>query len=277
VAKAEFSADEGRSTAESIEGCRGAGPRLSGSKEAILPRETERAVSPCIGCHAGCCRSFAIPVTGADILRIERELGLSFWEFVCRWEDRDGRISSGQAPHFHFADEPDTPFTLCLLQAESRTFPATSRCRFLDEEPPTLEHPLGTARCGIYGQRPGACRVFPTRFNATGALAVLHDVPERARPESEGDAYQLCPRPWEVSDIDPLAAPQELILLRYEMQFFREVAAVWNRSPGQWRIFPDFLRQVYSNRVVRVSSTDSVAGSVAPLDDDSSSRHRRAA
>jgi Fe-S-cluster containining protein len=220
-------------------------------------------VSPCNGCHAGCCRSFAIPLTGADILRIERELGLSFWEFVCRWEDRDGRISSGQAPHFHFADEPATPFAICLLQDQSRTFPGTSCCRFLDEQPRTLEHPLGTAQCGIYEHRPSACRVFPTRFNATGDMAVLHDVPERARPDREGDAYQLCPRPWEVSDVDPLAAPQDLIVLRYEMQFFREVAAVWNRSPGDWRIFPEFLRAVYSHRVLRETPGELAAGSVA--------------
>src|SRR5690606_34649025 len=28
----------------------------------------------CSGCHAGCCRSFAVPVSGADVLRIETRL-----------------------------------------------------------------------------------------------------------------------------------------------------------------------------------------------------------
>lgn len=234
-------------------------------------------MSPCAGCHAGCCRSFAVPLTGADILRIEQELGLSFWDFACRWEDRDGRISGGQTPHFQFADEPATPFAICLMQDGSRNFPATTKCRFLVEDSPTTEHPLGTARCGVYEHRPGACRVFPTRFNATGTLAVLHDVQERGRSESEGDLYRLCPRPWELADIDPLRAPQDLVLLRYEMQFFAEVAALWNRNPGDWGNFPEFLRLVYANRVLRESTTDSVEGTVAPADEESSNSHRRAA
>ena len=29
-------------------------------------------MSQCLDCHAGCCRSFAVPITGADVLRIER-------------------------------------------------------------------------------------------------------------------------------------------------------------------------------------------------------------
>ena len=65
-------------------------------------------MSPCEDCHAGCCRSFAVPVSGADIMRIENGLGLSFWDFVCRWEDPDGRIALNYAPHFFFEDEPET-------------------------------------------------------------------------------------------------------------------------------------------------------------------------
>jgi Fe-S-cluster containining protein len=206
-------------------------------------------MSPCAGCHAGCCRAFAVPVTGADILRIERELGWSFWDFVCRWEDRDGAIAGEMAPQFYFDDEPETPFAICLLQNASRNFPATSKCRFLMEEPPTKEHPLGTAQCGIYGVRPGTCRAFPTRFHPSGLLVSLHEVPERGRPAEQGEAYRLCPRPWEPAEVDPISAPQDLVVLRYEMQFFAHVAEVWNQSPGLWADFPEFLRLVYANRV----------------------------
>jgi Fe-S-cluster containining protein len=211
-------------------------------------------MSPCAGCHAGCCRSFAVPLTGADIVRIERDLNCTFWDFVCRWDDTHGQIAAGQAPHFRFADEPATPFVLCLLQTASGNFPQSSMCRFLAEQSPTAEHPLGTAHCGIYGSRPLACRVFPTRFNATGSLTVLHDVPERGRPTADGDIYRLCPRPWDVADVDPISAPQDLVLLRYETQFFAQVAALWNQSPGEWTAFPEFLRVVYTNRVIREDS-----------------------
>src|SRR5690349_20889324 len=110
-------------------------------------------MSLCESCHAGCCRSFAVPVTGADILRIERELGLNFWDFACRWADPNNRIAKSLAPHFHFADEPATPFTVCLRHEVSAIFAGATKCRFLMKCPPDAEHPLGLARCSIYNSR----------------------------------------------------------------------------------------------------------------------------
>jgi len=206
-------------------------------------------MSPCHGCHAGCCRAFAVPVTGADIVRMEQSLRQDFWEFVCRWEDRDGAISAGVVPQFLFADEPGTPFVICLLHEPSATFPRTTKCRFLREEPPTPTSPLGRAYCGVYESRPSACRVFPTKLSASGSLAVLHDVPTHGRANDASPAFQLCPRPWTPSDAEPVAAVQDLIVLQFELQFFRQVAALWNRAPGAWTDFPEFLRLVYNQRV----------------------------
>jgi Fe-S-cluster containining protein len=151
-------------------------------------------MSPCEDCHAGCCRSFAVPVSGADIMRIEYGLGLSFWDFVCRWEDPDGRIALNYAPHFFFDDEPETQFVISLMHHESEYFKETTRCRFLTEGAPDEEHSLGQARCGIYNFRPGACRVFPTKFDPASELAVIHDVPERSR-DGDSKVYDLFPRP----------------------------------------------------------------------------------
>lgn len=206
-------------------------------------------MSPCSGCHAGCCRSFAIPVTGADILRIARSESLSFWDFIVRWEDSSGSIAGNYVPHFYFADEPRTPFAICLKQVESQQFPGTRRCRFLDESAPEPGKPFGTARCGIYGSRPSACRVFPTRFESNSPLVVLNQVPERALPESAGAIYQLCPREWTPQDVDVIDGPQDLAVARYEADFFQQVAAVWNRQILDWKLFPDFLEAVYSDRV----------------------------
>ncbi len=221
-------------------------------------------MSPCTSCHAGCCRSYAIPLSGADVIRIERGLGLSFWEFACRWADPDGRIAGRYAPHLHFADEPQTPFVLCLLQRASDVFRGSTKCRFLMECPPDEAHPLGTARCGIYAHRPAACRVFPTKFADGSDVAEILEVPNMGRTE-EHPAYSLCPRQWETADIDPLQAPQDLAVARFEMQFFHQVAALWNRTPGPWSLFPEFLHQVYARRVIKRSVESDRQRHVIPL------------
>ncbi len=182
----------------------------------------------CDSCHGGCCRAFAVPVTGADIIAIRRKLGLPFEEFVRRTPDPSGRISNGAVPHFSFNDSPDTPYVICLTHAPSVFHARSTKCRFLIESQPDEEFPLGRARCGIYGVRPSACRVFPTKFNATNDLAIVCDIPDRFR-DNTNPAYTLCPRPWAPEDVDPIQAVQDLAVVTYELAFFRQVAELWNR------------------------------------------------
>jgi len=210
-------------------------------------------MSMCDGCHAGCCRSFAVPVSGADIIRISTELSLSFWDFVCRWEDPDGDIAQKYAPHFRFEDEPQTPFVLCLIRSESQTWPGTGKCLFLEETPATEEHPLGTAKCGIYEHRPAGCRTFPTKLNSTSELAIIHDVPQRGQLNTD-PIYSLCPRPWEAEDVNPIQGMQDLVVAKYEMQFFHLIADVWNRRPGSFAALPEFFQRIYQSRVRKESS-----------------------
>jgi Fe-S-cluster containining protein len=204
-------------------------------------------------------------VTGADILRLEAALGLPFWEFVWRWADEHGMISRNHAPQFHFRDEPHTPFVICLMHEASETFPGTTKCRFLAESAPDAEHPLGQARCGVYEHRPAACRAFPVRLNATSDLAVVYDVPQSGR-DAEHPAYRLCPRQWQPSDLDPVQTVQDLVVARYEMAFFAQLAKRWNQAPGPWSVFPDFLRTVYGSRVVRESMLEESAREMAAAD-----------
>ena len=206
------------------------------------PRST-----PCDGCHAGCCRSFAVPISGADALRLE-ETGLSFWDFATRWEDRTGAIANGYAPHLFFEDDPGTPFVLGLSHVESRVFPGTPKCRFLSETDPTAEHPLGVGNCGMYEGRPAACRVFPKKLDDRGELVQLQPIPARGNDRPD-DVFNLCPRPWTAADVDPIEAPAEIVVAEHEMRFFAKVVALWNRQPGEWRAFPAFLRKVYTARV----------------------------
>ncbi|MBI1313493.1 YkgJ family cysteine cluster protein [bacterium] len=222
-------------------------------------------MSPCENCHAGCCRAFAVPLTGADILRIERGLNLSFWDFACRWADPVGQIAQQYAPHFYFDDEPGTPFVIALMHRVSEVFPETTCCRFLTEGVPNETQPLGQSHCGIYDIRPAACRVFPTKFNATGELALIQDIPDRTR-EGDNAIYDLCSRQWEPSDLDPVQPLHDLIIARYEMQFFHQLAEQWNQEPRPWEIFPDFLRLIYSQRLMRESATTVPTHSAATPD-----------
>ena len=86
----------------------------------------------CEGCNSGCCRSFAVPITGADIVTIMNGQKVGFWDFVCRWADCDGIIARNHAPQFRFQDDPDTPYVICLMHRESNYLlvqPAVSSCR----------------------------------------------------------------------------------------------------------------------------------------------------
>lgn len=220
----------------------------------------------CDSCHAGCCRTFAVPVTGADIVAIKRRLNLPYEEFIRRVPDHSGRLANGAVPHFAFDDTPAMPYVICLSQVPSLFHAQSNKCRFLIECAPDEEFPLGRARCGAYGVRPSACRVFPTKFNATGDLAVVVDIPERLR-QNPNPAYTLCPRPWQPEDVDPIQAVQDLAVIKYELAFFWQVAESWNRSPKSWSAFPHFLEIVYSKRVTREQPAPTVeADQPATLD-----------
>ncbi len=200
-----------------------------------------------------------MPITGADILRIERGLNLTFWDFACRWADPEGQIARQHAPHFYFDDEPDTPFVISLMHRVSEVYPQTTACRFLVEGTPDTEHLLGRSRCGIHSLRPATCRVFPTKFNATGELAVIQEIPPPSRDGDEA-VYDLCSRQWEPADLDPVEPLHDLIVARYEMQFFQLSRRPVEPVPAL--AFPDFLRMVYSQRMVNESSPAATATEV---------------
>lgn len=225
--------------------------------------------TPCDTCHAGCCRAFAVPVSGADILRLVRETGRSPWDFVCRWADPEGRIAGQFAPTFHFDDEPATPFVVCLRMDESKMFPGTRKCVFLSEEVtsepasssllPVLENHPPRAWCSVHKDRPGTCRAFPLTLSPDLDFAVLNQVPANGRGDGQA-AYDLCPRAWTTDEIDPLDQMADLVVARYEMQYFQSLARSWNRKPGPWSLFPEFLKLVYATRVQAGTGSTHPAG-----------------
>lgn len=218
-------------------------------------------MSPCDSCHhSGCCRAFAIPLTGADILRIQKEYSLGFWDFVSRWADPDGTIARNNAPHFFFSDEPETPFVICTSHTQSPFHKGTTKCRFLLECEPDETHPMGKSRCMIYGNRPSTCHAFPMKLDDSSELTILYDVPKHGRTD-QNPMYELCPRPWEAEDVDPVDAPQKLAIAQYEVHFFSQVASLWNKNPREWEIFPEFLNVVYNHRVVKLDSSGTAMNS----------------
>lgn len=197
--------------------------------------------SPCASCSASCCREYAVPLTGADIARIIAERSVDFWDFVCRWEDRDGLISRGIVPQFHFEDEPDTPFVIGLRPVESRQRPGTRMCCFL-EEGSDGEPCGGSACCGVYESRPIVCRVFPFHRDSAGRVGVQPGV-ERGTAASDGRP-SLCPSRWNLAEEQCEQVGDDLDRCRDEIALLGLLAARWNRRPGPWELFPEFLRIV---------------------------------
>ncbi len=210
----------------------------------VLPLLQTPPATPCDGCHAGCCRAYVAPLTGRDIFRIVTELKIPFWRFVSRWADQSCEISQGVAPHFFFDDDRQTPYVIGLLQNESQLFPGTRKCVFLEESPCGEPVQGGTGRCSIYEQRPVDCRVFPARLNAAGQLAV--QVVTKPALESRHDTYRLCPRSWNIANLDRVSALQNLQKSSDEMELFQTIANRWNEDPGPWPLFPDFLELIYT-------------------------------
>ena len=221
--------------------------------------------SPCENCHAGCCRAFVVPITGSDVLRIEKT-GLTFWDFAVRWSDPDGQIARRLAPQLYFADAGDEPFVLGLMHTASETLPGSGRCRFLRETTPTEDTPLGRGECGLYEHRPATCRVFPAKFDSGRELVQLEPIAQNGRPADPHPAYSMCPREWTARDLDAVETPAAIATAEHEMTFFHKVAALWNRRRGDWVDFPPFLRLVYGARLRGVgdSAGDSRADDTTP-------------
>jgi len=206
--------------------------------------ESPASSTPCASCHAGCCRAYPVSLTGRDIFRIVTEFKLPFRRFVCRWADPSCAISRGVAPHFFFDDDRQTPYVIGLVQTESQVFPGTRKCGFLEETDPSGKLVRGTGRCSIYDHRPLACRIFPSRIDEAGELGVY--AVRESSAEFPHKVYELCPQPWSIFDIDPVAALQELRECADEMELFHAIAHRWNDQPGPWPFFPDFLELIYT-------------------------------
>jgi uncharacterized protein len=83
-------------------------------------------------CFTRCCAALNLPLTPYDILRLKNRLGLSSDEFLL------------QHTEMRFDAHPRFPMVLLKMRVEDK------KCPFVTPE-----------GCSIYGDRPGACRIYP--------------------------------------------------------------------------------------------------------------------
>jgi len=119
-------------------------------------------LSPCARCSEGCCREYLVTVTGLDVYRITRGLGLAPGQFVVAVPVGDRHVEG-----FRLAAGGER-FQLAL--DKRRDGERAGWCVFW--------MPLGRAgagRCGIYAHRPQVCRTYPATL-VDGEVARRDDV-----------------------------------------------------------------------------------------------------
>jgi Fe-S-cluster containining protein len=166
------------------------------------PAPALSGIDPCATCGA-CCYLYYVPLSGYDVWRISRTLGLDPSEFVVA-----------------FANPPEAkytfPFRLChdgdpyeLALEKQGPFQIGEPCVFLDRRDD------GTSRCGIYDVRPAACRAYPMELTAENTMTM--------RPRA------LCPSgAW--SDCEPEQPAWRASWASLATQFdqYRQVVEMWN-------------------------------------------------
>jgi Fe-S-cluster containining protein len=184
--------------------------------------EAAKAVSstPCASCGQ-CCRGYVVPVCGFDVWRISRELRVDPAAFVVAWQEEEPGTDG-------FRLEPEGPLFKLVLDKRSWSR-QRSACVFL------MGLPGGQDRCGIYGQRPVACRSYPMLLVSGGV--VLRDDP-------------LCPPgAWSSADVRDPAWREALQQAAMQYDVYKVVVDHWNARVRDGSLaaglgFADYYRYV---------------------------------
>ena len=181
--------------------------------------------SPCFGCDARCCRSYAVVVTGSDAFRIARGTGLRMVEFLA-YRTQSVQTSRG------FLLERAGP-THDLILRTVRTDGGPEPCVFLGEV-------RGGGRCGIYPLRPDACRRFPAMHDTRGVTV---------------RKQLICPQgAWDGHPMDRLSWRVALAREERHAELYSDVVGDWNAlveagaagSPLSVEQYLDHLSEVYA-------------------------------
>jgi Fe-S-cluster containining protein len=128
----------------------------------------DAASRACLSCHGPCCLEHVVPVSGYDLWRLARNLGVPWASVVELDFDKmplnDGfRLDRGPK-HYYFT----------LKRRES------GACQFL------VEIDGGYRRCGVHALRPGPCRRYPLVPSGDGVELGNHAV----CPEPQAAMYR---------------------------------------------------------------------------------------
>ena len=172
---------------------------------------------PCHKCNGLCCRSYIVPVTGFDVWRISTGQRLAPESYLVAGHQREEN-SEG------FMLDPDgRPYFLAL----------DKRGRFNRYQPCVFLMSLvgGEDRCGIYSDRPSACKVYPMTMS---------------RGEVHLAEHAICPTgSWPQREMERPTWREAVKRTYIEADLYTEVVARWNarvaRSPGHSFALTEYL------------------------------------
>ena len=210
----------------------------------------------CNSCQGGCCRNFTVSLTGYDILNISKTLRVHPASFINIIEVEAGADIEYKSKHtalFRFSDyDKDKYYIFGIRMVESKLALGTAKCQFLvewnlDEHNPSVDGII--ARCGIYNCRPLLCAAFPTKFDETEKQGIMVNTSLFGQ-NFEHPIYKTCSRTLSQEDIsNPDEIMKILVLRKYELDYFKNLAIKWDENPGTLMEFFDFMTKAYQNRV----------------------------
>jgi Fe-S-cluster containining protein len=171
--------------------------------EQALPLED--TPDPCVTCGI-CCRAYFVPLSGFDVWRMSRALGLEPSDFVAGFPRKPGA-------EFAFQLCADGDFYELALEKQGE-FRLGHPCVFLES------YEGGAMRCGVYEDRPAVCRAYPMVADQDGVITF--------RPGA------LCPTgAWADDEPQQPSWRTAWDSLREQFDIYRQVVNAWNAQVAQ--------------------------------------------
>ena len=184
---------------------------------------TESSPAICGTC-AACCRSYIVQVCGHDVWQLSRSLHLDPTQFVVPFPQNPPGLDG-------FVLHPTHPAFGLALDKQGILSPS-SPCVFL------MELPGNQFRCGVYKNRPVACKSYPM---------VLRDNVVLQHPNT------LCPpSTWSEQDASRPAWYYALQHKRMHFDVYYEVVAQWNNVVLNTKGEFEYTFRQYFNYVMNV-------------------------
>jgi len=223
----------------------------------------------CKNCHAGCCRRYNPYLWGSDIIRICQalEVDISFFTYAHQIKGEEIEKLKDKEPMFIFTDSGEEQHFVLILKAnESKLYPDTSKCMFLQEwnaEAMRSEELTGViGRCGIYGIRPINCRAWPAAYDEETKGVVIRDpnliLDKRHKRIDDSHVFDICSRAMTHEDYSRYEDDyvKDAVVNYHEKEYFMQVADKWNQKPDVSDNFYKFLLSEYSNRILHITSEE---------------------